>query len=429
MIKPVKEVNKLEVWKKNMYILSITQFLVMSAFSLIIPFIPIYLKNDLGVHNQTDIQLWTGMIFGATFLSAFLFQPIWGKIADKTSRKTILIRSALGMSLATALMTFSSSAWHLLVLRFILGIFGGFIPASSPFITMNTPKEKIGYALGGAQSGAYAGNILGPLIGGILGEWIGFYKILYVSSSMLLIAGFLIFFFLTELNKPEPTNLKHATTEKKQLNFLLELQEIIKKPLIGPLFIAGFLIQFSTMSTSPFLASYVESMWDKGVLLSTMVGLSVSISGFSIMIFSPILGKKADQVGPEMILLICLFGNFICYVFQALFSSIWLFLFARFLMGIFIGGLLPSVISLIRIHAPQNMESLTFGYYHSALFLGNLIGPILGGYLSGIIHIKGVIFLAGLLFLMNSLTLKFYLFRQETYASLFMKMKKSEGKL
>ncbi|SCW81817.1 Predicted arabinose efflux permease, MFS family [Paenibacillus tianmuensis] len=387
-----------------MYVLSFAQFLVMSAFSLIIPFIPIYLKHDLGVRNQADIQLWTGMIFGATFLSAFLFQPVWGKIADRTSRKTILIRSALGMAVATFLMTYSTSALNLLVLRFVLGVFGGFIPASSPFITMNTPKENIGYALGGAQSGAYAGNIFGPLIGGILGQWIGFYKILYVSSAMLLIAGTLIFFFLTELNKPEPDNAKLSPQERKRLNFLLELKEIVKRPAIRTLFMAGFLIQFSTMSTSPFLATYVESMWNHDALLSTMVGLSVSISGFSIMIFSPIIGKKADKVGPEIILLTCLFGNFICYVSQALFSSIWLFLLARFLMGVFVGGLLPSVISLIRMHAPKKMESLTFGYYHSALFLGNLIGPLLGGYLSGIIHIKGVILLAGLLFLINGVT-------------------------
>lgn len=79
------------------------------------------------------------------------------------------------MVFATFFMTFSTSAWHLLVLRFILGIFGGFIPASSPFITMKTPKEKIGYALGGTQSGPYAVNIFGPSIGGVLGQWIGFY--------------------------------------------------------------------------------------------------------------------------------------------------------------------------------------------------------------------------------------------------------------
>lgn len=179
------------------------------------------------------------------------------------------------------------------------------------------------------------------------------------------------------------------------------------------------------MSTSPFLATYVESLWNNDVFLTTMVGLSVSISGFSIMIFSPILGRKADQVDPEIILLFSLLGNFICYVSQALVSSIWLFLFARFLMGMFIGGLLPSVISLIRKHAPEKMESLTFGYYHSALFLGNLIGPLLGGYLSGIIHIKGVIFLAGLLLMVNGLILKFHLFRQESYISLLMRVKKN----
>ncbi|MGE7690493.1 MFS transporter [Lysinibacillus sp. NPDC097214] len=138
----------------------------------------------------------------------------------------------------------------------------------------------------------------------------------------------------------------------------------------------------------------------------------------AILDFIILLGRKADRVGPEIILFISLLGNFVCYVFQALISSIWLFLLARFLMGIFIGGLLPSVISLIRKNAPEKMESLTFGYYHSALFLGNLIGPLLGGYLSGIIHIQGVIFLACLLFLVNGLILKYHLFRQESYVTL-----------
>lgn len=293
-----------------------------------------------------------------------------------------------------------------------------------PFLSVQLSEWHLPPALGGAQSGAYAGNIFGPLIGGILGQWIGFYKILYVSSTMLLISGFLILFFLTELNKPVPNNLNLSTSKNSRVNFLSELRKIVKKPLIGTLFMVGFLIQFSTMSTSPFLATYVESMWNNDVFLTTMVGFSVSISGFSIMIFSPILGRKADQVGPEIILLISLLGNFICYVSQALVSSIWLFLLARFLMGMFIGGLLPSVISLIRKHAPEKMESLTFGYCHSALFLGNLIGPLLGGYLSGIIHIKGVIFLAGLLFMVNGLILKFHLFRQESYVSLIMRVKK-----
>ncbi|MEH6944413.1 MFS transporter [Bacillus sp. JJ722] len=180
----------------------------------------------------------------------------------------------------------STSAWHLLVLRFVLGIFGGFIPASSPFITMNTPREKIGYALGVAQSGAYVGNILGPLIGGILGQWIGFFNILYVSSAMLMIAGTLILFFLTEHNRPEP-NLKISTSKNKRVNFLSELRKNLKYPLIGNLFLAGFLIQFLTMSTSPFLATYVESMWNNDVFLTTMIGLSVSASGFSIILLLP----------------------------------------------------------------------------------------------------------------------------------------------
>ena len=35
----------METWKRNLYILMASQFLVMSAMSMVIPFLPLYLKE------------------------------------------------------------------------------------------------------------------------------------------------------------------------------------------------------------------------------------------------------------------------------------------------------------------------------------------------------------------------------------------------
>ncbi|AJY74749.1 MFS transporter [Paenibacillus beijingensis] len=285
-------------------------------------------------------------------------------------------------AVVTGLMAWSASAWHLVLMRFLLGIFAGFIPASAPFMTMNTPKEKIGYALGGVQSGAFAGNIFGPLIGGVLAE------------------------------------VRRQLQAGREPVFS---QGILHIAPVAAMFVTGFLIQFSMMSTSPFLSTYVASMWHDPDHLAVMAGLAVSISGVSVMIFSPILGKLSDRWGSERILLVCLLGSFICYGAQALIPSIWSFLLFRFGTGMCVGGLLPAVNSTIRKHAPKGAESLTFGYYHSALFLGNLTGPLFGGFFSGIVSMKGIILSAALLFLLNGSLVKVRYFADVTLMSFFRK--------
>lgn len=61
-------------WKRNLYILVVCQFLVVSAMTMIIPFLPLYLQ-ELGVTDPSEVSLWAGIIFAANFLTAFLFSP------------------------------------------------------------------------------------------------------------------------------------------------------------------------------------------------------------------------------------------------------------------------------------------------------------------------------------------------------------------
>ena len=46
--------------------------------------LPIYLL-ELGV-PKADVALWSGLVFGITFLIAGIMAPIWGKIADNKGK-------------------------------------------------------------------------------------------------------------------------------------------------------------------------------------------------------------------------------------------------------------------------------------------------------------------------------------------------------
>jgi DHA1 family multidrug resistance protein-like MFS transporter len=117
------------------------------------------------------------------------------------------------------------------------------------------------------------------------------------------------------------------------------------------------------------------------------------------MICAPALGRLSDRIGPTRILFVSLAGAAVMFIPQAFVGSVGQLLACRFLLGCFMGGLIPTVNSLIRRHTPDGMESRSYGFNGSAISLGNVMGPIMGGALSGLIGIEGLFLLsAALLF-------------------------------
>ena len=71
---------------RNVWIITASMTVLAICYTMIIPFLPIYLL-ELGVPKD-DVALWSGLVFGITFLIAGIMAPIWGKIADKSFTST-----------------------------------------------------------------------------------------------------------------------------------------------------------------------------------------------------------------------------------------------------------------------------------------------------------------------------------------------------
>jgi DHA1 family multidrug resistance protein-like MFS transporter len=387
-------------WKINLIVLWTGQFLVMSGMTMIIPFLPFYLQ-ELGLQEPRSVALWASWIFAANFVTAFLFQPIWGGLSDRFGRKVMLLRSGFGMAIVMLLMGFAHTAWHLLLLRMLNGVISGFQPAAVALVSTNTPKEKVGFAMGTLQSGAVAGTILGPVIGGLLAVWFGGFRPIFYITGALLFAASLLAFFLVKENFD-------AKEVKMQANISLMqgLKQISKIPQLPALFAVTFLIQFAMLSPMPLIPLFVQELHGKTQMIALFAALVGSATGFSSMIASPLLGKLGDRIGAERILSVCLVGGAVTFIPQAFVQNIWELIASRFFLGIFIGGLLPSVYSLIRKYTPSGMESRAYSFNSSTLSLGNVLGPVVGGLLSGLISIRGIFLLSAFLMLLNSFWVK-----------------------
>jgi MFS family permease len=271
-------------------------------------------------------------------------------------------------------------------------------------MSTNTPKEKIGFAMGTLQSGGVAGSILGPFIGGLLAEWIGFRSIFYITGILLFCASLLAMFLVKEKFDAS------AAKNKPKISTVQSFMELKKTKELPALYAVTFVIQFSMLSSMALIPLFVQELHGKGEMLAFYAGLVGSVTGFSNMIASPILGRLSDRIGSVKILAVCLLGAAVSFVPQALVTNIWQLLAARFMLGVFMGGMLPSVQLLIRKYTPNGMESRSYSFNTSALALGNMLGPVVGGALSSSIGIKGLFIMAAVLLFANMLWVRKSLF-------------------
>ena len=63
--------------KHNFKIMLIANFIVAASTTMIMPFLSLYI-DTFGDFSESYVQRWAGLIFAATFVTAFLMSPVWG---------------------------------------------------------------------------------------------------------------------------------------------------------------------------------------------------------------------------------------------------------------------------------------------------------------------------------------------------------------
>jgi DHA1 family multidrug resistance protein-like MFS transporter len=347
------------------------------------PFLPLYIE-ELGVNSTSGVVLWSGWIFAAQSLTAVIFQPVWGAFADKHGRKVMLLRASIGMGFMTILMGFVGAAWQLLVLRLINGVFSGFISMSISLQASVTPDEHAGKALGTLQTGQMAGGLIGPLAGGLLAEAFGFRSVFIITGIMLLASSVVVMMFVKEA--PSGARANGDETRKPAVGNAKLLLPLI------PVFAATMVTQLGMMSIQPILTVYTRMLYH-GIHLEFIAGLVVAVAGIGNLIGSPVLGRYSDRLGQRKIIIFSLVMSALTFLPQALTDNIVVLIASRFLLGLFVGGMLPSLNVLVKKLAPRHIQAQAFGYNSSAMFLGNMIGPLLGGVIAAMYNIRFVFYM------------------------------------
>lgn len=418
-------------WKRNLAFIWIGVFVGLLGANFVFPFIPFYIK-ELGVSDKSQIAYYTGLSGSVTGLSLTLTAPLWGGLADRYGRRPMFIRALVGAGILIAFMGIAQAVWQLILLRFLMGAFAGTMGAAAALVAATTPRERVGYALGTLQTGLFTANMLGPVIGGIVAANLGIRESFIFCAALYLIAAGLVFTFVHEPKESiavRPAdggkgrggsllaNLKTVVSERQillmmGLLFALWLSTTFVRPVM-PISIDDFAEHPSSGEDRvtlalPFGRFELREEAATGILFG-IIGLTSTLAALSVAPLGQRIGYKNCVAGAAIL-------TGLLYLPVALAGSFGMFCLLLGAVGLFQGAMVPGTNALIAASAPDGMQGSAFGLAASMQSLALLIGPLGGGFVSGLVGIGAVYVVIGVILIAASVAAYAFIREPEVFA-------------
>lgn len=379
-------------WHKTFYTLWLGAFITGMGYSMTMPFVALFI-NELGNFSRFQLNVYSGLAFGATFVSQAAVSPLWGSLADQKGRKLMCMRASGVMACTIFITGLSQSVWMIIGMRFLQGAFSGYINNATAMMAGETPHSKSGWVMSAMTTAGIAGNLVGPLLGGALSGAFG-YRIPFFITGGLMFLVFLSTWLLTEEYFKPIT--RAAMKPMKEI-----IAEIQNTRLIFIMFITTMIVTASTMSIDPIISLYVkELMHDRGNI-AFVAGVVAATPGLGTLIAASKVGHTMDRIGPERVLKVGLITAFILFVPMTFTHSPWALAFWRFLLGLANAALMPATQTVLTLDVPTEAFGRIFSYNQSFQGIGCVLGSILGSVISGLSSYPMVFAITGLTLLIN----------------------------
>ena len=157
-----------------------------------------------------------GWIVTGYILAAAVLSVPFGRMADLTGRKRILVTGILIFSLCSGGAVFAWSIHVLLIFRIVQGIGAAMIFSTNMAVLISVfSPEKRGKVLGYSIASTYIGLSAGPVVGGFLNHYLGWRSIFMVTFAVSIIV-----FFTAAKKLPKTAVPQQEKSLRERLDFL-----------------------------------------------------------------------------------------------------------------------------------------------------------------------------------------------------------------
>ncbi len=364
--------------------------LINTGWNAAFAFLPLIVLS-MGVEQR--LELWVGAMMFGYYITSCLATPVWGVLADHYGRKSMVLRAGFGMAAGFAILSLISNPVAFLCVLVLIGLANGFVPAGQALVATTTPVRHIGSALALSQAGAVIGTLLGPLAGAALIGLIPSGSALFAfTAALMFVAGMLALARVKE----EHVRPAHAL----RIDLRGDLRQLSRVSGLKLLYYVQVLFAFTVFGSMPIVSMYTMELLAPapgGLGVETWVAITaVAFTAGGVAIL-PLWAWALNRHPAERVLALILAGTAATSLLQPLVRDPLELTIARLLFALFIAGLPPTLIRMIKDRAPQGMEARTLSYGTALQQLGSASAPLIAGLIAPYLGLRGFFWLCSVL--------------------------------
>jgi DHA1 family multidrug resistance protein-like MFS transporter len=365
-------------WKRNFHTLWGAQLVAVMGFHAVQPFLAYYVQ-EFDVESLDEALLWAGYMGSAAGFAMALSSPIWGALADRFGRKSMVVRSMIGGGLTVLFMAYADTVVELLIARFFQGALAGTVTACITMVSTTTPKQHLGYAMGMMQGAFLLGAALGPLMGGPFIEAYGYYACFLASGALVVAAGLGVQLLVREdFTAHQRQGPEGDQAEGGLSHFFSDAGRLLR---LKPFFITlvfVIMIQFAYGVIMPVIPLFLQQLAGRDDIL-TEAGLIFSLMSLTGAISSALMGKWTMTIGVKRMLFGGLMSSAVVMALQGVATSVMMLAVLQVMGGLATGAVRPVANTIVTYVVDEEDRGKAFGLMTSAAALGWALGPSVGG--------------------------------------------------
>lgn len=329
---------------------------------------PLYLGE---LHVPADqVPGWIAAMSSLGWILALPLAPFWGVLADRYSRKLVIVRSAVIEALVFGGWALSTSPWMALLFRSLNGFILGNTGVMLAVQASTTTKQRLALAVGIVGAGSPAGRAVGPILGALLVHVVDVRGMLLFDAALSMVMAVLLMVVMRETDHERPADLRVLSLLRGAVD------EIVSKPLVWRLFLATAITQVGLWTILPYVPVYIGRLAPDNTV--TAVGVVLSAVGIGQAVASPLWGIAMQRFGHVWVLNLTSVGACIALAAVGFSHTLETFAIALFVNGICAAAILTASMAVMAATVSPERRGAVLGQILFPFYIGGVLGPLIG---------------------------------------------------